>query len=103
VAPQILNLVDFKFMFLHIYTICYVVNGHNINLFQLQCNLNTVRFYKILNTVLFKKSVINMVISLYNKVPDQIKLGGNFNLFKKDLKSFPLNHSFYSVEELMSF
>jgi hypothetical protein len=26
------------------------------------------------NTVLFKKSVINMGISLYNMVPDQIKL-----------------------------
>jgi hypothetical protein len=41
--------------------------------------------------------------SLYNKVPDQIKLRDNLNLFKNDLKSFLLNHSFYSVEEFMSF
>jgi hypothetical protein len=55
------------------------------------------------NTVLLKKSVINMGIGLYNKVPDQIKLRGNFHLFKKDLKSFLLNHSFSSVEEFISF
>jgi hypothetical protein len=55
------------------------------------------------NTVLFKKTVINMGISLYNKVPDQIKLREYFNLFKKDIKSFLLNHSLYSVEEFMSF
>jgi hypothetical protein len=55
------------------------------------------------NTVLFKISVINMGISLHNKVPDQIKLRENLNLFKNDLKSFLLNHSFYFVEEFMSF
>jgi hypothetical protein len=55
------------------------------------------------STVLFKKSVINMGISLYNMVPDQEILWENFNLFKKDLKSFLLNHSSYSVDEFMSF
>jgi hypothetical protein len=44
-----------------------------------------------------------MGISLYNKVPDQIKLRDIFYLFKKDLKSFLLNYSFYSVEEFMLF
>jgi hypothetical protein len=43
-----------------------------------------------------------MDISLYNKVPDQIKFRGNFNLFK-GLKSFLLNLSFYSVEEITLF
>jgi hypothetical protein len=47
------------------------------------------------NTVLFKKSILDMCISLYNKDLDQIKLSENFNLFKKDLKSFLLHHSFY--------
>jgi hypothetical protein len=42
-----------------------------------------------------------MGISLYNKIPDQIKLRENFNLFKMDLKSFLLNRSFYSVEEFV--
>jgi hypothetical protein len=52
------------------------------------------------NTVLFKKSVINMGISLYNKVQYQIKLKVNFNSFKKD---FLLKHCFNSVDEFMSF
>jgi hypothetical protein len=47
-------------------------------------------------------SVINMGISLYNKVPDEIKLRENFNSFKKELKSFLLKDSFYSVDELIS-
>jgi hypothetical protein len=47
--------------------------------------------------------VINMGISLYNKVLDQIKLKENFNSFKKDLKSFLLKHCFYSVDEFTSF
>jgi hypothetical protein len=55
------------------------------------------------NTVLFKKSVMNRGISLYNKVPDQIKQKDNFNSFKNGLRYFLLKHSFYSVDELMSF
>jgi hypothetical protein len=51
------------------------------------------------NTV-FKKSVINMGISLFNKTQDQTKLKENF---KKDLKSFLLKHCFYSVDEFMAF
>jgi hypothetical protein len=50
-----------------------------------------------------KKSVMNMGISLYNKVPDQIKQKDNFNSFKKGLRSFLLKHSFYSVDEFISF
>jgi hypothetical protein len=55
------------------------------------------------NTVIFKKSVMNMGITLYKKVPDQIKQKDNFNSFKKSLRSFLLKHSFYSVDEFMSF
>jgi hypothetical protein len=54
------------------------------------------------DTVLFKKSVMNKGISLYNKVPDHIKQKDNFNSFKKGLRSFLLKHSFYSVDEFMS-
>jgi hypothetical protein len=43
-----------------------------------------------------------MGISLYAKVPDQIKLRKNFNSFKKELKFFLLKHSFYSVDEFIS-
>jgi hypothetical protein len=53
--------------------------------------------------VLFKKSMINMGISLYNKVPDQIKSRENFNSFKKRLKSFLLKQSCCSLAEFMLF
>jgi hypothetical protein len=65
-----------------------------------------VKNMDIHNHIMRKKlnlHVINMGICLHNKVPDQLKLRGSFNLFKKDLKSFLLNHTFYSVEESMSF
>jgi hypothetical protein len=35
------------------------------------------------NTVLFKTILLNVEISLYNKVPDQIKLWKNFNVLKR--------------------
>jgi hypothetical protein len=49
---------------------------------------------------------LNMVISLYSKVPDQIKLREIFKSFKKELKSFfffffLLKHC-YSVDEFIS-
>jgi hypothetical protein len=55
------------------------------------------------NTALFRKSVVNMGIKLYNKVPDHIKMRDNFGSFKRDLKSFLLQHSVYSVDEFMAF
>jgi hypothetical protein len=54
------------------------------------------------NTVLLKKGVINIGISLYNKVPEQIKSKINLNSFKRNLKSFLLEQSMYSVDEFMS-
>jgi hypothetical protein len=55
------------------------------------------------NRVLFRKSVVNMGIRLYNKVPDHVQMGDNFKSFKRYLKSFLLQHSFYSVDEFMKF
>ena len=49
-----------------------------------------------------KKSVINMGTKAYNKLPNYIKEIGSYNAFKKELKSFLLLHSFYSVEEFVS-
>jgi hypothetical protein len=71
---------------------------HNYNT-RWKLNLHTQHC----NTVLFKRSVMNMEISLYNKVPNQIKLRKNFNSFGKELKSFLLKYSFYSVAEFMSY
>jgi hypothetical protein len=70
-----------------------VIHNHNT---RKELNLH-VKYY---NVVLFKKIVMNMGISLYNKVPDQTKQKDKFNSFKK---GFLLKHSFYSVDELMYF
>jgi hypothetical protein len=67
------------------------IHNHNT---QIKLNLHVQHC----NTVLFKKSMMNMGISLYNIVPDQVKLS-----FKKDLKSFLLKHCFYSVDEFIVF
>jgi hypothetical protein len=64
---------------------------HNYNT-QRKLNLHV----QYCNTVLFKKSVMNMGISLCTKVPDQIKQKDNFKSFKKALRSFLLKHSLYS-------
>jgi len=53
------------------------------------CNIN---FYK-------KKSVINVGIRLYNKVQINIKKLDEYKLYKRELKSFLMEHVFYSVEE----
>jgi hypothetical protein len=55
------------------------------------------------NTVLFRKSVVNMGIRMYNKVPDHIKIRDNFKSFKTELKSLLLQHTFYLVNEFMEF
>jgi hypothetical protein len=73
------------------------VDIHNYNTWR-KLNLHV----KHCNTVSLKKSVINMGITLYNNVPEQIKLRKNFNSFKRDLKSFLLKYSIYSVDEFMS-
>jgi hypothetical protein len=54
------------------------------------------------NSVLFKKKDINMGITLNNKVPEQIKSKINFNSVKRNLKSFLLEQSIYSVDNFMS-
>jgi hypothetical protein len=55
------------------------------------------------NTVIFKRSVMNMEIRLYNRVLNQIKLRKGLNSFRRELKSFLLRYSFYSVDEFMSY
>jgi hypothetical protein len=73
------------------------VDIHNYNT-QRKLNLHVNHC----NTVSFKKSVINMGITLYNKVREQIKLKKNFNCFKRDLRSFLLKCSIYSVDDFVS-
>jgi hypothetical protein len=76
-----------------------MVKSSDIHNYKTQRKLNLHVQY--CNTVLFKKSVMNMGISLYNN--NHIKQKNNFNSFKKGLRSLLLKHSFYSVDEFVSF
>ena len=54
------------------------------------------------STGLYKRCVMNMGTKLYNKLPRYIKEIDSYKSFKKELKSFLLLHSFYSVEEFVA-
>jgi hypothetical protein len=54
------------------------------------------------STGLYKRSVINLGNKLYNEVPGYIKEIHSYETFKKELKSFLLLHTFYSVEEFVA-
>jgi hypothetical protein len=54
------------------------------------------------NTVLFRGSVLNMGIRLYNKVPDHLN-NDNFKTFRRKIKSLLLHHALYSEDEFISF
>jgi len=51
----------------------------------------------------YKISVINIGTKLYNKLPRLLKEIEDYGTFQKKLKLFLLLHSFYSVEEFVSF
>jgi hypothetical protein len=54
-------------------------------------------------TTLFKNSSVNVGIKLYNKLPNTIKELEKVREFKKKVKVFLLQHTFYSVDEYMSY
>jgi len=60
-------------------------------------NMNV--YIKPYNTNLYTKSVINMGIQLYNKVPNNIKKLSEYKPYKRKLKSFDIEHAFYSLDE----
>jgi Ca2+/H+ antiporter len=54
-------------------------------------------------TDLYKRSVVNIGSKLYDKLPDYIKKKiDSYKTFRKELKSFLLLHTFYSVEEFVA-
>jgi hypothetical protein len=55
------------------------------------------------NTVLYQKSVINMGIELFNKLPIQIKQLDNHKSFKREVTTLLVHNSFYTIEELFNF
>ena len=52
---------------------------------------------KLFNTIVYKKSAINVGIQLYNNVPINIKKMEEYKQYKRELKSFLIDHVFYSV------
>jgi hypothetical protein len=54
------------------------------------------------NTKLFEHSIAYNGVLVYNKLPSQIKSVKSIIKFKKILSNFPLEKSFYSVEEFMA-
>ena len=50
-----------------------------------------------------KKSVINMEIQLYSKVPVNIKQLNKYKPLTTEFKYFLMNHVFYSINEFLSY
>ena len=55
---------------------------------------NVITMFPSCNTALFKRSVINMGIRLYNKMPPRIQQLDNLEDFKQKLKLFILDMLF---------
>jgi hypothetical protein len=53
------------------------------------------------NTVLYQRSVTNMGIKLFNKLPARIKQINRYSTFKKAVKSLLIYHTFYTIEEYL--
>jgi len=72
------------------------IHGHNT---RKKYDLHTQHY----STVLYQKSVTNMGIKLFNKLPIQIKQLDDYKGFKREVKSFLLRNSFYTIEEFLHF
>ena len=71
------------------------IHGHNTRRKQ---DLHTQQW----NTVMYQKSVINMGIKLFNKLPMQIKQLDKYKNFKKEVKAFLIQNAFYTIEEFFA-
>jgi len=52
--------------------------------------------------VIYQKSVINMGIKLFNKLPMQINQLDKYKSFKKEVKTFLVHNAFYTIEEFFA-
>jgi hypothetical protein len=68
------------------------IHDHNT-----RTNMNL--YIKPSNTNLYKKSVINMGIRLHNKVPNNIKKLEEYKPYKREMKSFLIEHASFSLKE----
>jgi hypothetical protein len=65
---------------------CNVFTAKNVDIHNYDDTRRKINFHvQHCNTFLLKRSVINMGISLYNKVPYQVKRREIFNSFRKEL------------------
>jgi len=72
----------------------FEIHGHNTrNKFDLHT------YY--CSTVLYQRSVTNMGIKLFDKLPIQIKQLDNYKGFKREVKTFLLHDSFHTIEEFL--
>ena len=55
------------------------------------------------STVLNQRSVTDIGIKLFNKLLIQIKKLDSYKGFKREVKTFLLNNSFYTIEEFLHF
>ena len=50
-----------------------------------------------------KKSVINMGIRLYNKLPKYIQQEERYKSYKRKMKGFLIDNAFYSLDEYLNY
>ena len=54
------------------------------------------------STILYQRSVTNISIKLFKKFQVQTKQLDNYNGFKREVKTFFFNNSFYMIEEFFA-
>jgi len=72
------------------------INGHNT---RKKHDLHT----RHCSTILYQTSVTNMSIKLFNNLPIQIKQLDDYKSFKRELKTFLVCNSFYTIEEFLHY
>ena len=55
------------------------------------------------STIIYQRSATNLGIKLLNKLPIQIKQLNNYKGFRREVKTFVLHNSFYTIEEFLHF
>ena len=75
---------------------------HNLEIHEHNTRKKHDLHTKHCNTVLYHRSVINMGIKLFNKLPIQIKQLDNFKSFKREVKTFLVHNSFYTIDEFFA-
>ena len=85
--------------------LCFINNQGNLKqIFGIHGHSTRKKFdlhTRYCSTILFQKSMTNMGIKLFNKLPVQIKQLDNYKCFEGVVKTFLLNNSLYTIEEFV--